>query len=246
MDKEWLDIFFSHSELRPNRTGHSACPAGPPTFGGRYNYNDENDSITQNLGLGWLYYSLTRIYQPQDCICIGSGRGFAPILFAKGIKDNGTGMLRFIDPSLDDDFWKNCEKVHQWFNTLGIDDVIKHYLMTTEEFSKTEDYHKLKNIDLVYIDGSHFYEYVKFDFNIFINKISEKGIILFHDSISRSLNPVWHGPRKAIKEIIDLGDFQAFDLKFGAGLTLLQKVSKIQTLDYIEWCADQNKGSTNF
>ncbi len=245
MEKEWLDMFFSYPELFPNKTGQSACPAGPPLFGGRFDYPEERDTEPKNLGLGWLYYSLARLYSIHECVCIGSGRGFAPILFAKGIKDNGGGKLFFVDPSFDDDFWKDPLKVSNWFYRFGVSDVIEHYRMTTEEFTKTREYQQLKGINLVYIDGGHFYEFVKFDFEAFVDNLSENGLIIFHDSISRSLNPKWHGPRKLIQEVIDSGKFQIFDFKYGAGLTLLQKISFIQTVEYTIWCADEQKDDTS-
>ncbi|MBC8075788.1 MAG: class I SAM-dependent methyltransferase, partial [Chloroflexales bacterium] len=50
------------------------------------------DEPSGNLGFGYLYYSLTRIYQPQTIVCIGSYRGFSPVCFTLGLGDNGSGM----------------------------------------------------------------------------------------------------------------------------------------------------------
>ncbi|MDD3083868.1 MAG: class I SAM-dependent methyltransferase [Candidatus ainarchaeum sp.] len=235
MDEKWLEKFFQNKDLHPNRTGQSAIFAGPPNFGGRYNYDELEDIKTKNLGLGWIYYSLARLYKPKLSVAIGSGRGFCPILLAKGIKDNeNKGILEFIDPSLDDDFWKNLEKNKEYFSNFEINDVINHTLLTTQEFVKTDKYKNMNKIDLMSIDASHFYEFVKDDWEHFKNKISDNGIIIFHDSISRSANPKWSGPRKVLLEIAKDPNYQFFDLKFGAGLTLVQKNFFEQSKEYIE------------
>jgi len=244
MEKDWVDLFLSYPELNPNRTGHASIPAGPPLFGGRYSYDEQLAINQRNLGLGWLYYSLTRTFQIKKAISIGSGRGFVPILLAKGIQDNGGGVLHFIDPSFDDDFWKEPEKVKAWFEIFGVEKIIKHYRVTTQQFSETDIYRQLNEINLVFIDGSHKYEDVKIDFNAFKDIISDNGFLAFHDTISRSMNPLWQGARKLISEIANTGTYQVFDFKLGAGFTLVQKVTFCHTPEYLDWTTEQwaNKG----
>jgi hypothetical protein len=236
MDKNWLDKFFSYKDLFPNRTGQAPVEAGAPFWGGRYNYNEKKDIKSKNLGLGWIYYAVTRLYKPKMTVVIGSGKGFLPIIIAKGIKDNNNGgICHFIDPSYDDDFWKNPAKNKQWFNVFGEREILKHHLFTTEEFTKTGLYKKTKKIDLLCIDGSHFYEFVKIDFNSFKNKLNKRALIIFHDSISRSKNPKWSGPRKFLTELLTDKNFQSFDFKFGAGLTLVQKKFFEQKNEYLNF-----------
>ena len=70
----------------------------------------------RNLGMGWLYYSLARMYRPQHVVCIGSWRGFAPMMFARGMLDNlSDGRVTFIDPSMADGHWSDPESVRAWF-----------------------------------------------------------------------------------------------------------------------------------
>jgi hypothetical protein len=72
--------------------------------------------VDKNLGMGWIYYSLSRLYKPEVVVCIGSWRGFVPMLLAKGMKDNlNGGKLIFIDPSLVDDFWSDDSVVKRYF-----------------------------------------------------------------------------------------------------------------------------------
>lgn len=239
MDPDWLDLFFSYPELYPNRTGHGPVPAGAPTFGGRFGYDDSRANATRNLGLGWLYYALVRMHVVRTGVCIGSGRGFAPIILARAMRDNGMGSLVFIDPSLDDDFWQDAESVRNWFEKFGVAEYIRHYLMTTEEFTQTSAYSDLGPVDLLFIDGSHLYEDVKFDFEAFRNKMADAGIVAFHDAVSRSMNTRWQGPRKLLLELEQDADYQIFDFRLGAGLALLQRRSFVQSADYLTWSSQQ-------
>jgi predicted O-methyltransferase YrrM len=243
MDKKWLKNFFSYRDLWPNRTGQSAIWAGAPFWGGREKYDEKKDLQNLNLGLGWLYYSLPRIYKPKLVVMIGSGRGFLPILIAKGLKDNkDKTACYFIDPSLDDAFWQNKAKTQKWFKNFGVEKIISHQLYTTQKFIKTPLYQKMKNIDLLVIDGNHFYNYVKFDFKSFAKKLSKNAIILFHDSISRSKNPQWNGPLKFLNELKKDKHYQFFDFKIGAGLTICQKTFYEQSPDYLKNLAQKWQG----
>ena len=236
MDNKWLNAFLSIRDLWPNRTGQGPVKAGAPLFGGRHGYSEKKDLQAKNLGLGWAYYAFARLYKPKITVGIGSGRGFAPLLFAKGIKDNANnGKYYFIDPSLDDGFWKDSKKNKKLFKKFGVEKAIKHYLLTTQEFVKTKEYKRLRNIELLCIDGSHFYNFVKFDFKVFEKKLRKDAIILFHDSISRSKNPEWNGPRKFLCELLKNKNYQSFDFKFGAGLTIVQKRFFEQTGDYLNF-----------
>ena len=73
-----------------------------------------------NLGLGWLYYGLARLLRPQRIVVIGSYRGFAPMLFARALADNGEGgRVTLIEPSLVDDFWTDSNRVAAHFSEAG-------------------------------------------------------------------------------------------------------------------------------
>ena len=102
MDTNWIERLFSEPDLQ--RMGHGQTAAD------------------LNLGLGWLYYAQARTLRPTRAVCIGSWRGFVPLLLAKALQDNGDGgRVTFIDPSLVDDFWTDPLRVRQWWARFGID-----------------------------------------------------------------------------------------------------------------------------
>jgi len=183
----------------------------------------------KNLGMGWIYYSLARLYRPKRVVCIGSWRGFVPILFAKGIKDNlNTGEVIFIDPSLVDDFWTDELEVNSYFNRFSVDN-IKHFRMTTQEFKQSEEYKKLSEVDILFVDGLHTKEQAKFDHQTFEPLLNENGIVLFHDSIQTHLSDIYGDDKKYeysvnqyMKELSQAG-YQVLDLPFEFGLTLVRK-----------------------
>ncbi len=60
---DWIDQLLDCRELR--QMGHAQRRAD------------------QNLGLGWLYYSLGRMLRPSKVVVIGSYRGFVPLVLAR-------------------------------------------------------------------------------------------------------------------------------------------------------------------
>ena len=73
---------------------------------------------TRDIGLGWLYYGLTKTTKPKQVVVIGSWRGFVPIIIGQALQENGIGKLIFIDPSYVDDHW--TQDVNEYFSQFGI------------------------------------------------------------------------------------------------------------------------------
>ena len=185
-----------------------------------------------NLGMGWLYYALARVIQPQAIVVIGSLRGFSPIIFAKALSDNaGGGVVHFIDPSLANDFWKDANKVNEHFKSYDAD-YIQHYLMTTQEFVESDTYNTLNEVGIVFIDGLHTKEQAKYDYDAFKDKIAANGIFLFHDSIKMKWSKKIYGPdmqyqtdvKIFMDELKTKPTLQVLDLPFACGLTLVRNI----------------------
>jgi predicted O-methyltransferase YrrM len=211
--KEWIAGLFEHPDLL--RMGH--CQRAEDL----------------NLGMGWLYYAAARLVRPDVVVVIGSWRGFAPLIYARALADNvEDGKVLFIDPSLVDDFWKEPKQVQDHFASFDINN-IHHYRMTTQQFVQTEDYRSLGEVGIVFIDGLHSEEQVRFDFESFEPFVPSGGLILMHDSVERRSSNLY-GPDQvyeySVKDFVDQlkcrEGFQVFDLPFANGLTLVRKTGE--------------------
>jgi len=185
-----------------------------------------------NLGMGWIYYALTRLLRPKRAVVIGSYRGFVPLILGKALADNVEGgSVWFIDPSLVDDFWTDPAKVDRHFASFGVKN-IRHFRGTTQEFVESEHYRVLGEVGLVHVDGFHTEDQVRFDYYAFESRLAPGGIMLFHDSVVVRRSKVYDeslshefGVRRFIDSLREDRSLQIFDLPVGPGLTLVRKVA---------------------
>lgn len=92
-------------------------------------------------------------------------------------------------------------------------------------------------IDLLHIDGCHRYEAIKHDFENWLPKMSNKGVILLHDTAERGRNfGVW----KLWEEIS--GKYNSSNFEHGHGLGILL-VGKDQSQDILTFINDLNRES---
>lgn len=210
--KDWIAQLFREPGL--TRMGHAQCVED------------------LNLGLGWLYYGLARVMRPGCVVVIGSYRGFVPMVLGKALADNGgNGRVHFIDPSYVDDFWKDAAAVNAHFARYGVSN-IRHYLMTTQQFVESAAYRELDSPGIVFIDGYHSEEQVRFDYESFRDMLAGDGVILFHDSLRVKPSRMYGPDRIYIRTVRNFIDklkqdpaLQIFDLPFGDGLALVRRVT---------------------
>ena len=211
MNTDWVARILAHPELC--EMGHGQRP-------------DEG-----NLGLGWLYYSLVRIERPARAVCIGSWRGFVPIVLAQALKDNGEGgQLTFIDPSLADDHWTDPQRTLDWFASFGLDN-IEHHRMTTQQFAGSEQHRSIGAVDLLFVDGYHTDEQARFDHETFAADLSDAAVVLFHDSIRPKRTSIYgedkayvHSVHLYIDALKQRPDLQVMDFPLASGVTLVRQV----------------------
>jgi len=209
MDQDWLEQFCAHPELL--RMGHL------------------QRAEDRNLGLGWLYYALIRILRPRNVGCIGSWRGFVPLVLGRGLHDNTEGgEVTFIDPSLVDGFWEDPARTKEWFNGFDLDN-IRHYQMTTQEFAVSEHNRALRDIGLLFVDGYHSAEQARFDHTTFADRLTADAMVLFHDSVATRPSARYGHDRiyeHTVKHYIDdlrrRTDLQVMDFPFASGVTLVR------------------------
>ena len=183
-----------------------------------------------NLGLGWIYYGLARAIRPKKVVVIGSYRGFVPLVLGKALADNGDhGEVIFIDPSFVDDFWKDTERVQEYFEKFGVTN-IQHFLTTTQEFVRSTTYRSLESLGMVFVDGYHSEQQARFDYEAFERLLAPEGVVLFHDTAKCDITKIYGSEQayeRRVKYFIDElkkeANLQVFDLPLDQGVTLVRK-----------------------
>lgn len=191
----------------------------------RMGHNQDRDRL--DLGLGWLYYGLTRSLRPSRVVVIGSWRGFAPMLMAQALQDaDRDGELIFIDPSLADGQWRG--DVDGYFAGFGIH-CIRHFCETSQQFLAAGRLDP-GSVDLLFIDGYHAEEQCRLEFEGFSPLLSERGVSLFHDSSSRIASKIY-GPDKEyehtvwrfIDELRARPDLEVVNLEIAQGIAMVKR-----------------------
>jgi predicted O-methyltransferase YrrM len=184
-----------------------------------------------DLGLGWIYYGLARLARPERVVVIGSHRGFAPMVFARALADNGAGgRVAFIDPSLVDDFWKDPVRVKAHFAEHGLDN-IDHHATTTQAFAGSPAWHRLgRSVGIVLVDGYHTEEQARLDHETFQPLLAPGGMCLFHDSVRERTSRIYGEDRPyrhTVKRYMDAlradPAFEVLALPFGDGLCIVRR-----------------------
>lgn len=142
------------------------------------------------LGFGLIHYALIRNTKPTRILCIGSRKGYIPAILALACKDNGHGMVDFVDAGYDRDnpekhwsgvgFWKKVlPALH--FSKIGVEHHIATHIMTTREFAAL---YPTRRYDYIYVDGDHSYRGVTLDYQLFWPKLNKGGFMAFHDVVA--------------------------------------------------------------
>ncbi|MDX2210916.1 MAG: class I SAM-dependent methyltransferase [Sphingopyxis sp.] len=185
----------------------------------------------QNIGLGWLYYGLARLLRPQRIVVIGSYRGFVPMLFARGLADNGEGgRVLLIDPSLVDDFWTDPARVTAHFAGFDLFN-IDHLPLTTQQLADAPQWQALGEVGLAMIDGYHSAEQAALDHAALRPKLTPDALVLFHDSIRERVSRIYGDDRPYTHTVARYVDvlrrdpaWQVLDFASGDGLSIVRHI----------------------
>ncbi|MFH1117435.1 MAG: class I SAM-dependent methyltransferase [Pseudomonadota bacterium] len=191
-----------------------------------------------NLGFGFIYYGVVRAIRPKHTVVIGSGYGFSVVCLALAIRDNGAGRLSFVDPaySLIKDgpgktvggrgTWKDPETVTNHFRRFGVDDVVTHYRFRSDQFFPEYERLQLPPIDLAFIDGSHTYENVRYDFLEALRRSRKNTYFFLHDTNIYVREAIRNAGVKKWLDIIKKEDkaFEVVNFPFSSGVALIRIV----------------------
>jgi hypothetical protein len=188
-----------------------------------------------NLGFGFLYYGLVRALRPKHVLVIGSGFGFSVVCLALGVKDNDEGVVTFVDPSYSlikngplktiggANKWSEPRKVSEHFQQFGVEDVVTHYKLRSDQFFASYNDLGLPKIDLAFIDGSHAYEYVKHDFVKTLENVHKNSYIFLHDTNIYVREIIRHSGVKRWLKVLraEKEHFEVLDFPFSSGVALV-------------------------
>jgi len=171
----------------------------------------------------WLVDTL----KPRSVVELGTHNGFSFLSMCQAAK--ATGLRTQIYAI---DTWEGDE--HAGFYSSEIHDLLKSELqaqypdigvMIQSRFDDARPQFKDGSIDLLHIDGRHRYEDVAEDFETWKSALSDRGVVLFHDTrVQRSDFGVW----KFWKELE--AQYPAFEFSHGNGLGVLMVGAKAPEL----------------
>ena len=193
-----------------------------------------------NLGFGFVYYSLVRVLRPRHVVVIGSGFGFSVVCLALGVKDNAKGRVTFVDPSYSvltdgplktvggSSQWDDPQKVARHFARFGVEHLITHHRLRSDEFFARYAQRRLPRIDLAFIDGSHAYDDVKHDFLACLRHGGKKQYLLLHDTNIYLREMVRHaGVKRWLKAVMRHKDaFELVDFPFASGVAIVRVLAE--------------------
>ena len=150
---------------------------------------------------GELLYTLAKNCKGRGVIVeIGSWKGKSTIWLGKGSKAGNRIKIYAIDPHTGSPELKKMygkirsfEEFKDNIKNMEVDDIVVPIIKTSEAAAKNFD----EPVELIFIDGSHEYEIVKLDFELWFPKLINGGIMAFHDT-----NIPDNGPRKVIEESV--------------------------------------------
>lgn len=163
---------------------------------------------------GWLtdeegeaLYSLARACSGRGSIVeIGSFKGRSTICLAMGAKA-GRNVRVF---AVDTHWGPRLEEFEENIRRAGVDDVVEPVAGLSQEVALDFD----EPVELLFIDGAHDYDSVKLDFERWVPKLVEGGVVAMHDT-------TWdEGPKRVAEDLL-LRSPSFKDARFVVGSTTL-------------------------
>ncbi len=111
----------------------------------------------------------------SDILEIGTFKGQTSIFIAKLRKDINIITIDNHEGIPEEGFYSSKDEVDSSIKRNNLSSQIKHKEISSQEFLPE------KKFDLIFIDGDHSYEGVKFDFEKFKHYLKEDGTIIIHD-----------------------------------------------------------------
>jgi len=178
--------------------------------------------------------SLIKIMRPRVIVELGTHYGDSYFAFCQSLKDCSIDCKAYAV-----DTWMGDEHAGHYGDdvyrqVLGVNE--RHYnhfsRLIRSTFDEAADGFPAGTIDLLHIDGLHSYEAVRHDFETWQHLLSDKSVVLFHDTNVRERGfGVW----KLWEELKD--QYPSFEFEHGHGLGVLAVGANIDqsVLEMFEW-----------
>ncbi len=179
---------------------------------------------------GWLHdeeaellYSLAKEAKGNGAILeIGSWCGKSIVCMSLPAVDAGfEGKIYSIDPFLTSKDEPNG-KYETFLSNLEQNGLLKRVCHIKEK-SQIAGENFEENIEILFIDGFHKYDYVKKDFELFFPKLIQNGYVCIHDIC------YYEGPTVLVEELVQNDNFRM--IKLCQSTLLAQKVNKLSESD---------------
>jgi predicted O-methyltransferase YrrM len=135
---------------------------------------------------GDLLYSLVRLLQPERTVEIGMANGLSTLFLASGLEDNGAGHHVAIDPYQTTD-WGGAALA--LLRNAGLDHRVELVEKPSHQALPEMEQAGVK-AQLVFVDGSHLFDYVMTDFVVADRILDVGGVMAFDDSDWPAVNQV--------------------------------------------------------
>lgn len=188
----------------------------------------------RNFAYDYVTYS-----KPENIVELGSYYGCSTFAFMQAIKDENLDTKVYaIDTWAGDDFTKTDYKENVY---LAFSDIANscfknnNLIMLRKTFDEAVEEFEDKSIELLHIDGSHHYEDVKHDFETWISKVKDDGVVFFHDISSDKMYGEIMGSHYFWEEIKQKFNYTVeFDFSYGLGILFLTKQKYDEFLNIVD------------
>jgi len=181
-------------------------------------------------------FFVTDMLKPKVFVELGTHHGNSYFAFCQGFAKAKANIRAFAIDHWQGDVQAGMydESVFEYVNKINAQHFSAFSQLLRMPFDEAVDRFEDGSIDLLHIDGMHGYEAVKHDFETWLPKMSERGVVLFHDTQEHKEGfGVW----RLMDEIKN--NYPLFNFKHGHGLGIVCTGSKVNE-HFFQFIEDAN------